>query len=158
MRLTGMGFKVYSDDVLMGSLDKAFESRKEPKDPPTFDATRFFAENLQFDEASIDAVLAWDVFDYLPEAAVKPLVDRLHRVMRPGGAVLAFFHAREAGPEAPHHRYHITGADSLEMEPMGTFRLQRIFNNRHIENLFADFRSVKFFLARDNLREVLIVR
>ena len=35
---------------------------------------------------------------------------------------------------------------------------QRVFNNRHIENLFHDFASIKFFLARDNIREVLVVR
>jgi hypothetical protein len=38
------------------------------------------------------------------------------------------------------------------------FRLQRVFNNRHIENLFKDFASRKFFLGRDNIREVLVVR
>ena len=31
-------------------------------------------------------------------------------------------------------------------------------NNRHIETLFRDFASIKFFLARDNVREVLVVR
>ena len=36
--------------------------------------------------------------------------------------------------------------------------LQRVFNNRHIENLFRDFASIKFFLSRDNVREVLVVR
>jgi hypothetical protein len=36
--------------------------------------------------------------------------------------------------------------------------LQRVFNNRNIENLFRDFGSIKFFLARDNVREVLVVR
>jgi len=39
-----------------------------------------------------------------------------------------------------------------------SFQLQRVFNNRHIENLFRDFASIKFFLARDNIREVLVVR
>ena len=38
------------------------------------------------------------------------------------------------------------------------FQLQRVFNNRHIENLFHDFASIKFFLARDNIREMLVVR
>ena len=36
--------------------------------------------------------------------------------------------------------------------------LQRVFNNRHIETLFRDFASIKFFLSRDNIREVLVVR
>jgi hypothetical protein len=48
--------------------------------------------------------------------------------------------------------------DTLELEPIQGFKLQRIFNNRHIENLFKDFASRKFFLGRDNIREVLMVR
>ncbi|PYX61953.1 MAG: hypothetical protein DMG74_21905, partial [Acidobacteria bacterium] len=75
------------------------------------------------------------------------------------------------------HRYHIVGADALEVQNMvapkdpkrgtsapvqtsigGGFRLQRVFNNRHIENLFNDFASIKFFLSRDHIREVLVIR
>jgi lysyl-tRNA synthetase class 2 len=36
-------------------------------------------------------------------------------------------------------------------------RLQ-IFNNRSLEKLFQDFQSVKFFLTRDRLREVIVRR
>jgi hypothetical protein len=85
--------------------------------------------------------------------------------------LLAFFHTREAGPDAPYYRYHITGTDALEMHALNarpgarkeptkarSFALQRVFNNRHIENLFRDFASIKFFLSRDNVREVLVVR
>ncbi|MBA3913963.1 MAG: hypothetical protein H0X25_08960 [Acidobacteriales bacterium] len=39
-----------------------------------------------------------------------------------------------------------------------SLRLQRVFNNRHIENLLRDFASIKFFLARDNVPEVLVAR
>jgi hypothetical protein len=42
--------------------------------------------------------------------------------------------------------------------PGAGFRLQRVFNNRHIETLFRDFASIKFFLTRDNIREVLVIR
>ena len=83
--------------------------------------------------------------------------------------LLAFFHTQEAGPDAPCYRYHIVGGDVLEMQHIARgdgkkggaaskFRLQRVFNNRNIENLFRDFASIKFFLARDNVREVLVVR
>ena len=83
----------------------------------------------------------------------------------------AFFHTKEAGPDAPCYRFHIVSPDTLEMQHIEPrkegrngnaanhgFRLQRVFNNRHIENLFRDFASIKFFLARDNVREVLVVR
>jgi hypothetical protein len=105
----------------------------------------------------------------MPEELVKPMVDRIHRATKPGGSVLAFFHTKDAGPDAPYFRYHIASADSLSLQamwkPAGNskariplFRLQRIFQNRHVENLFRDFGSLKFFLARDNVREIIVVR
>jgi len=61
---------------------------------------------------------------------------------------------------------HIVSRKDIRKGPTGAlhtaidrrFRLQRVFNNRHIENLFRDFGSIKFFLTRDNIREVLVVR
>jgi hypothetical protein len=107
----------------------------------------------------------------MDESLVKPVVARLWSVMKPGGMLLAFFHTREAGPDAPYYRYHLTGTDALEMHALNSkrepkkersasknFTLQRVFNNRHIENLFRDFASIKFFLSRDNIREVLVIR
>jgi hypothetical protein len=51
------------------------------------------------------------------------------------------------------------GPTGVSHTTIGTgVRLQRVFNNRHIENLFHDFSSIKFFLARDHIREVLVIR
>jgi hypothetical protein len=111
----------------------------------------------------------------MEEGLVKPVVARLWSVMKPGGVLLAFFHMKEAGPDAPCYRYNIVGTDTLEMQHIEArdihkkpgaghagvgsgFKLQRVFNNRHIETLFRDFASIKFFLTRDNIREVLVVR
>jgi SAM-dependent methyltransferase len=157
MRLTGMGHKVYNEDLLMGSLDSRYQV-KGADGRLELSPTEFFKDSLVFEEGALDAVLAWDVPDYLPESLVKPMVDRLHRALKPGGVLLGFFHTREAGPEAPYHRYHITGAETLDVQVVERFKLARVFNNRHIENLFHDFKSVKFFLARDHFREVLVVR
>jgi hypothetical protein len=79
-------------------------------------------------------------------------------MLQPKGHLLAFFHMKDAGPESRYSRHHIVQEDTLELEPIEGFPLQRIFNNRHIENLFKDFASRKFFLGRDNIREVLMVR
>jgi SAM-dependent methyltransferase len=157
MRLTGMGHKVYNEDLLTASIDPRFLLKREDG-KMELSQQSFFAESLVFDEASLDAVLAWDLPDYLPEVLVKPMVDRLHRALKPGGVLLGFFHTREAGTEAPYHRYHITGSEILDVQVVEKFKLARVFNNRHIENLFHDFKSVKFFLARDHFREVLVVR
>src|SRR5215471_1905046 len=155
--LTGFGGRVYNVDVLRSSQDKAFLVRQEDG-TETLDAAKFFCENLDYPEGQFDAILCWDIPDYLNEALVKPMVERIHKILKPGGILLAFFHTKDAGHDSPYCRYHIVNKEVLDLEPRPDFRLQRVFNNRHIENLFKGFASLKFFLARDNIREVLVVR
>lgn len=166
---TTRGHKVYTEDVLFASQDRTLLVTGEDG-KGTLNVARFLKENLIYRGPIFDAVLAWDVADYLPEPLVKPVIERLCAGMKPGGVLLAFFHTRDAGPDAPHFRYHLQGNEVLELQPCNgrlmpglagqpaAFRLQRVFQNRHIENLFREFASLKFFLARDNVREVLVVR
>ncbi len=156
--LTGLGHKVYNEDVLKASTDPALVLPPAEDGKRQLNADLFLSDNLVYEKELFDAILAWDVGDYLDESLVKPMVNRIHKIMKPKGVLLAFFHTRDAGPDAPYFRYHIVGADTLELQTGPQFRLQRVFNNRHIENLFRDFNSIKFFLARDNVREVLVVR
>lgn len=168
-RFTNSGHKVCTEDILLAAQEPSLlmvgEDGKQ-----THDAAKFLADNLNYSGPQFDAVLCWDVPDYLPEALVKPVIGRLAAVTKPGGILLAFFHTRDAGPDAPCFRYHVAENDVLQCQPLCAppagrskvqpplFRLQRVFNNRHIENLFKEFASLKFFLARDNVREVLVVR
>ena len=155
--ITDLGMRVYNEDVLRASQDCSYITKQEDGSLQ-LDPGKFFAENLDYPANQFDAVLCWDVADYLPESLVKPLVERLQTTLKPKGNLLAFFHSKDAGPDSPHCRYHVVQNDTLEFEPGPVFRLQRVFNNRHIENLFKDFSSRKFFLGRDNIREVLMVR
>jgi hypothetical protein len=155
--LTEMGVRVFNEDILSESQDANYSVRQEDGSLQ-IDAAKFFAENLDYSADQFDAILFWDVADYLPENLVKPLVERLQAMLKPKGHLLAFFHTKDAGNESLYSRHHIVQKDTLELEPLQGFKLQRIFNNRHIENLFKDFASRKFFLGRDNIREVLMVR
>lgn len=155
--ITGMGARVFNEDILTESQDPSYAVKLEDGSVQ-IDPAKFFAENLNYDADQFDAILCWDVPDYLPESLVRPLVERLQVMLRVKGNLLAFFHTKDAGPESLYTRHHIVPPDVLELEPIQGFRLQRIFNNRHIENLFRDFASRKFFLGRDNIREVLMVR
>lgn len=174
--LTERGHKIYSEDLLDASTDASLVTKDE-QGQRVLDEKKFVADNLQYSSGLFDIVFCWNLADYLDESLVKPVVGRLWTMTKPGGVLLAFFHTREAGPDAPCYRYHIVGTDTLEMQPIEarrdqrkgpngavhnaipkSFRLQRVFNNRHIENLFRDFSSIKFFLTRDNIREVLVVR
>ena len=173
---TDNGHKNYSEDLLRASLDPALRIQ-DSSGNSVVDSKKFLAENLVYPTSQFDIVLCWNLADYMEESLVKPTIDRLWSQLKPGGLLLAFFHTRDAGPDSPCYRFHIIGQDELEMQrivlkretrrgPTGAvhtaisdgFHLQRVFNNRHIENLFRDFASIKFFLARDNVREVLVVR
>jgi hypothetical protein len=166
---TSNGHKNYSEDLLCSSLDPALRSQDSAGNS-VVDSKKFLEDNLVYPAAHFDVVLVWNLPDYMEESLVKPTIDRLWSLMKPGGFLLAFFHTRDAGPDSICYRYHVTGTDMLEMQevkfaPPGrpssekrSPRLQRVFNNRHIENLFRDFASIKFFLARDAIREVLVVR
>jgi hypothetical protein len=154
---TELGHRVYNEDVLLGSQNPEYRIKSEDGNA-AIDVNRFFAENLIFRNVKFDAVLCWDIPDYLAEPLVKPMIERIASIMNPKGYLLSFFHTKDAGPEAPYVRYHISGLDTLRLQRGPQFRLQRVFNNRHIENLFHDYASLKFFLARDNVREVLVVR
>ncbi len=166
---TGKGHKNYSDDLLRAALDPALRV-SDGAGNFVIDSKKFLEENLAYPNAHFDVVLCWNLPDYMEESLVKPTIDRLWSVMKPGGVLLAFFHTRDAGPDSTCYRYHVTDSDMLEMQEVKfaipgkpaaekqSPRLQRVFNNRHIENLFRDFVSIKFFLARDSMREVLVVR
>jgi hypothetical protein len=156
--LTGLGHKAYNEDVLAEANESRLIIPGPEEGSKTVDVERFLAEDLCYDPETFDAVLMWDVCDYLPEPLVKPVVDRIYQITKPRGAVLAFFHTREAGVEAPYHRYHIKDDNILELQQGPHFKLQRTFQNRHIEGLFHDFNSIKFFLGKENIREVLLLR
>src|SRR6185437_1751905 len=154
---TELGLRVSTEDVLRASKDPDYMVRQEDGSEQ-FSAEKFLAENLTYSEGQFDAVLCWDITDYLPESLVRPLVERIYSVLKPHATLLAFFHDKDPGPGSPTYRYHIAQGDTLEMGPRANLSLQRVFNNRHVEQLFASFASRKFFLGRDNLREVIVVR
>ncbi len=166
---TNKGHKSYSEDLLRSSLDPALRTQ-DGDGKSVVDTKKFLDENLVYPSGQFDVVLCWNLPDYMEESLVKPTIDRLWSTMKPGALLLAFFHTKDAGPDSVCYRYHVTDSDMLEMQevkfampgrPGGekqSPRLQRVFNNRHIENLFRDFASIKFFLSRDSIREVLVVR
>ena len=155
--LTSRNIRAYNEDILRAAQESTFLVRQEDGSQ-CIDVNKFFAENLAYPKGHFDAIVSWAAADYLPENLVRPLVERIHNILKPRGTLLAFFHTKDAGPDSPYCRYHIVQPDVLELEPAPGTRIQRIFNNRHIETLFQDFASRKFFLGRDNIREVVVVR
>jgi len=174
--LHGTRHRHYSEDLLTASTDPELLTKDEQV-TAILDSRKFLADNLVYPAAHFDVVLCWNLPDYLDESLVK--AGRRTAVVRAearrNAARILPTPATPVGFAC--HRFHIVGTDTLEMQKIElrrearrgptarytlpfqmAFQLQRVFNNRHIETLFRDFASIKFFLARDNVREVLVVR
>ena len=154
--LTGLGHRLCTEDL--HQCLELFTSKTMVTADPETESDHFFSENLRYEPEHFDGVLCWDLFDFLPDSLVKPLIARLHSVLRPGGYVLAFFHSGQPGQVVPMCQYRITASEQLQVNERSQGKLRRAINNRGIETLFREFASLKFFLTKDSLREVVVVR
>jgi hypothetical protein len=157
--LTGMGHSVYMADVVHEALDNDWSlPPAEEGAAPGFDLERFFEHNLNFGDRRFDVILLWSTLDYIPEHLIVPLVNRLHESVVPGGKVLALFHTKASGPETIYCRYHLVDGEDIEMQESAPHPVLRAHTNRRIETLFSAYSNYKFYLAKDNVNEVIITR
>jgi len=84
------------------------------------------------------------------------VTDRLRKIVRPDGYMLAFFHSDDKQEAVPLYTFRIQSVNTLELVRQGMHRPPQLFNNRNLEKLFGRFDSVKFFLTREQLREVIV--
>jgi len=82
----------------------------------------------------------------------------LYRLVKPHAYLLAVFHGDERAERVPSYYYRISDGRTLLLAPRGLRIPAQLFNNRAIEKLFQGFETVKFFLTRDHLREVVVKR
>lgn len=157
--LTNMGHSVYMADVVHEALKGGWELPPPEKGaPPGFNVKGFFEQNLNFHGREFDVVLLWATLDYIPEGLTQALVQHLEKATLAGGKVLAIFHSKKDGPFTAYCRYHLTNGSEIEMQESEPFEVKRVYTNRSIEKLFTNFAASKFFLAKDNLYEVILTR
>jgi hypothetical protein len=158
-QLTNMGHSVWMADLVHEALKGGWElPSSEEGGEPRFNVEGFFEQNLNFGGREFDVILLWTTLDYIPEGLIAPLIDRLYHSLRPGGRILTIFHTKQAGPETVFCRYHLTDSEMIEMQESAPFPVRRVYTNRNIEKLFTAYSNYKFFLAKDNLYEVIITR
>jgi len=156
--LTSLGHSVYLADVVQDACTGNWQTGTDEAGNPVLNVEGFLDQSLSFSGRMFDVVLLWTTLDYLPEALVAPVVERLFESMNPGGQVLAFFHTRTHGEETQYCRFHVTAGDDVEMQLAQQFPLQRAFTNRSIERLFAAWSGYRQFLAKDSVSELIITR
>jgi len=160
------GFRVSSEDILREWKDFLREEEVRLNDAgvasetvdmtPAGRAARFLESNLQYPRASFDAVLLWDLIDYLEPALAKLAITNLTELLRPGGVVFALFHSKK--PEG-FQRYRIADSNSLQIISANVLcPAQKVYQNREIQDLFNRFRTTKSFVSRDQLRETLFIK
>jgi hypothetical protein len=156
--ITNLGYRLYSED-LMQSLDSAFGGDDFYENQSSAErAETFLAQSLAFPDQHFDGALVWDVLEFLAPPLLKIAVERLQRILKPGSYLLAIFHAEERDSAVSTCSYRIGDAKTLLISPRGMRPPAQFFNNRAVENLFKEFETVKFFLTRDHLREVIVKR
>jgi hypothetical protein len=157
--LTGMGHSVYMADIVGDSLSGEYDlPAEEAGGEKRFDVKRYFEQETGFGGRLFDVVLLWATLDYVPDGLIEALIDRIHQTTEPGAQVLAMFHAKKNDENTRYCRYHLTDSETIEVQEMEAHPILRTLTNRGIEKLFSKFGNYRFFLAKDNLYEVLITR
>jgi Methyltransferase domain len=155
--ITSLGHSIYMANLVEEAAKPEWIIPGENGEQSTYDVDRFLTNNLNFSGRNFDVVILWDTADYLPEPLLAPVFSRIHQVMEPGGLMLAFFHAT-SDPSTVFCRYHLTDTEFVDMQKAGNYPLLHIYSNRKIENMLSEFSNYRFFLAKDNLREVIATR
>lgn len=155
--LTSLGHKIYSQDIVR-SLDEAFgsEAVQDQTNPALIES--FLRTNLNYPPDTFDGVLLWDSLQFMGPALLSATVERLSEVMRPKSYLLAFFTANERVSEVMSYAFRIVDHKTILLAERGMRPSGHVFNNRNLERLFGKFESVKFFLTRESLREVIVRR
>ena len=160
------GFRVSSEDILRGWVDfyaqdeARIGTQKTPENYaerlPEVRAKRFLEQNLEYAAGSFDALLLWDILDYLDATLAKSMVAQLTELLRPGAVVFAMFHSKK--PEG-FQRYRVADTSTLQvLSAKPLLPAQKIYQNREIQELFGRYRSMKSYVARDQLRETLFIK
>jgi hypothetical protein len=126
----------------------------------TLDALATTIESrFRHDDGTVDGILCWDVFDFLPKAAAQALARQIVRMLRPGGAVMGFFCSTATPNHAPFTKYEIADEKSLRHRPhAGSGGKKHVLLNRDIIKMFDGLVVADSFLLKSNTREILLKR
>ena len=132
------------------AVESASPRRPEPAPPALLPP-------LEFPDGQFDAVIAWDLYDFLAPLQAQALTAEIGRVLKPRGLLLAFFHSDRSVAERA-IRYHILQDDRLEYHPTRGVARRRVYENMDIQQIFSEFEVVNTCFLANQVREVLVRR
>jgi SAM-dependent methyltransferase len=142
-----VGCKIHVED-LYADIDRHIKHDKLDQLP------RFLSGRFPLPDASIDAVLGWDIFDYIDPLAARALAEELVRLLRPGGVLLAFFGA-VASDHPRYVKYFIEDAAHLRSRSYPAPRRRWVLQNRDISRMFVGLELCDSVLLKSGVREML---
>lgn len=146
-----LGCKIFVEDIYA-------EIERHAKQDALDKLPEFFTKRFPQPDGAVDGILCWDLIDYLPRPAAQALASQLVRVLRPDGALLAFFGTLAPPPQQkPAYTKYIVESDaSLVYRPaVATRGRQPVLVNRDILRLFEGLTVADSFLLKHNIREIL---
>jgi hypothetical protein len=144
-----LGCKLYIEDILP-DLDLFLRGKA------TEDLASLFDRRFTHADGSIDGILCWDLFDFLDKAAAQSLARQIVRLLRPGGAVVAFF-CTIGAERAPFTRFEIVDDHHIRhRHQAGVGGKKLSLPNRDIIRMFDGLVVADSFLLKNNIREIVL--
>lgn len=151
------GAKLYVADLITPSSESDPKFWDRSGKVPVFLTSKFLDQLPQTPEASLTAILCWNLLDFVPREALRDVVERLFSLLEPLGVIFVLLResSRALGAE---RRWWLETLTSLrnEIDVKKAFPYPPI-TNREIERLLPDA-SIKSFLTRSGRREILAMR
>jgi hypothetical protein len=142
-----LGCKILLED-LFADFDRHAKNAETP-------FAEFLKGRLKHAPGSVDGILCWNFFDYLDLPAAQVLAASLTQLLRPDGAILAFFTTTTV-PNTRFSKYVIIDEDSLKQRQYSSGgKKQTAFPNRDIIRMFDGLKVAESFLLKTNVREFL---
>ena len=111
---------------------------------------------LRQEATSVDGILLWDFFDFLPKPAAQVVARHLVKMMRPGGAIMGFFCTANV-ERASFTKYEFVDDQSLRhRHHPGAGGPKYTLLNRDIIKMFDGLIVSDSFLLKSNTREILL--
>jgi hypothetical protein len=143
-----VGCKIHVQD-LYADIDRHVQNDKLDQLP------EFLRGRFSMPASSIDAVLGWDIFNYLAPMAATALASELMRILQPGGVLLGFFGAR-ASDDPRYTKYLIDDEAHLRCRYYPSACTRRwVLQNRDINIMFAGLEICETVLLKSGVREIL---
>lgn len=142
-----LGCKIILED-LFGDLERYPKNTETP-------FSQYLKTRLKHQDASVDGILCWNFFDFLDLPSAQVLAASLTKLLRPEGAVLAFF-TTVGVPDSRFSKYMIVDEDSVKQRPFSASgKKQTALQNRDIIRMFEGLKVAESFLLKTNVREFL---